>query len=152
MSTPYERVIDALAAHVQVRDQGSSARAQCPAHESRGLTLAVRAGATDDGRDRATVTCFAGCETIDILEVIGLTLGDLYEPKTGPREYVPLKITRPTFDLGKAGTWDLAELGNHLADRSAQHELATTLGPGLIAISDVDMLAQTYLGGNDVRD
>lgn len=149
MTTPYERVIDALAAHVQVRDQGSSARAQCPSHDSRGLTLAVRAGTTDDGREKVTVTCFAGCETTDILTVIGLTLGDMYEPKTGPREYTPMKITRPTFDLGKAGTWDLETLGNHLADRSAQAELTRTLGPDLLAISDPDALAALYLGGSN---
>jgi hypothetical protein len=151
MTTPYERVIDALAAHVQVRDQGSNARAQCPAHESRGLTLAVRAGTTDDGRDKATVTCFASCETTDILAVIGLTLGDLYEPKTGPREYVPLKITRPTHDLGKAGVWDREELANHMANRSAAEELKRTVGPVLLALSDPSMLAQIYLGGTDER-
>lgn len=147
--TPYERVIDALAAHVQVRDQGSSARTQCPAHESRGLSLAVRAGTTDDGRDKATVTCFASCETTDILAVIGLTIGDLYEPKTGPREYVPLKITRPTFDLGKAGVWDREEVADYMADRSAQAELTRTLGPELLAISDPDALASLYLGGSN---
>lgn len=153
MTTPYEKVIDALAAHVQVRDQGSTARAQCPVHGSRGLSLAVRPGTTDDGRAKATVTCFAGCETTGILDVIGLTLGDLYEPKTGPREYVPLR--RPTFDLGKAGVWDLEELANHLADRSAQAAettMKTTLGPDLLAISDADTLASIYLGGTDDRD
>lgn len=148
MTTPYEKVIDALAAHgVQVRDQGTTARAQCPSHGSKGLTLAVRAGTTDDGREKAIVTCFAGCETTDILDVIGLTLGDLYEPKTGPREYVPLKITRPTFALGAAGTWDLEELGNHMANRSAAEELKRTLGPDLLAISDTAVLERTYLGG-----
>lgn len=150
MTTPYDRLVDALAARVQVRDMGSNARAQCPAHESRGLTLAVRSGTTDDGRQKATVTCFAGCETTDILDVIGLTLGDLYEPKSGPREYIPLR--RPQYDLGKAGTHDLETLANHLADRSAQAELTATLGPDLLAISDVDMLAGLYLGGTRDSD
>lgn len=155
MTSPYERLIDALAAHVQVRDMGTNARAQCPSHGSRGLTLAIRAGTTDDGRAKATLTCFGGCEADDVLTVIGLTIADLYEPRTGEREYVPLKVTRPTFDLGKAGTWDLEELGNHLADRSAQAAMTTmtaTLGPDLIAITDVDQLAAIYAGGTDDRD
>ena len=145
MSTPYERVIDALAAHVQVRDQGTTARAQCPAHGSRGLTIAVRAGTTDDGRDKATVTCFGGCETADILTAIGMQVRELYEPKAGPREYVPMK--RPTFDLGKAGVWDRAELADHLAARCEQQELIDTLGPDLIATCDPSVMAGLYLGG-----
>lgn len=144
--SPGEKIIDALAAHgAQVRATGAGARAQCPGHGSRGFSLAVRPGTTDDGREKATVTCFAGCETTDVLAAIGLTLGDLYEPKTGPREYVPMR--RPTYDLGKAGVWDREHLANHLADRAAQQELIDTLGPDLVAACDPSAMAALYLGG-----
>lgn len=137
----YDRVLDALEDHVKVWRRGDQARAQCPVHGSRGLTLSVR---RLDGR--AMIHCFAACEDVAILDAIGLRVGDLFdEPKGKVEEYVPLK--RPTFDLGAAGVWDREVLANHMAHRSAQAELVDTLGPDLLAIADVDAMASLYLGG-----
>ncbi len=52
-------------------------RARCPAHGSRGGTLAVRAG-----RDGVVLlTCHAGCEVLTIVAAVGLEMRDLW-----PRE------------------------------------------------------------------
>jgi len=58
------------------RPAGSGWRAPCPAHGSKGATLAVR-----DGRSgRALVYCFAGCKPDAVLQAVGLGLRDLMPP------------------------------------------------------------------------
>jgi hypothetical protein len=57
-----------------VTGSGPTWRARCPAHGSRGATLAVRE--VDDGR--VLLHCFAGCEPAEVLGAIGLGLGDLF--------------------------------------------------------------------------
>lgn len=51
---------------------GRKWRARCPAHKSRGLTLAIY----DDG-DKVGVYCHAGCRQDDVLAAVGLTWKDL---------------------------------------------------------------------------
>lgn len=46
-------------------------RARCPAHRSKGLTLAIYAGP-----ERVSITCHAGCNSDDILATLGLTWKD----------------------------------------------------------------------------
>lgn len=53
--------------------------ARCPAHEDHKQSLSVGSG--DD--ERLLVTCFAGCDTESICESLGITLGDLFQPKSG---------------------------------------------------------------------
>ena len=62
-----------------VKQNGSSWVARCPAHEDRSPSLSVSEG--DDGR--VLLRCFAGCETTDIVEALGLELRDLM-PDDGP--------------------------------------------------------------------
>lgn len=50
----------------------------CPAHDDKSPSLAIRA--LDDGR--ILLHCFAGCETHDVLEKLGLTFDALF-PKNG---------------------------------------------------------------------
>lgn len=51
-------------------------RARCPVHRSKGLTLAIYAG-----RERALITCHAGCSTEDVLATLRLTWKDtIYRP------------------------------------------------------------------------
>lgn len=49
-------------------------QARCPAHEDRSPSLSIREA--DDGR--VLIHCHAGCEPADIVESVGLTLGDLF--------------------------------------------------------------------------
>jgi hypothetical protein len=48
--------------------------AKCPAHEDRSASLSVRE--LDDGR--ILLNDFGGCETADVLAVVGLRLSDLF--------------------------------------------------------------------------
>ena len=76
----YDTILAALdQAGVKVQAGSTTARAQCPVHQSRGLTLSVRCC-----DDRAMVHCFAGCETPEVLEAIGLALRDLYDEPGRP--------------------------------------------------------------------
>ncbi len=73
--TAFDRLIVALVAVVKVsHNRDGSARAQCPAHDSRGLSLLV--SRRDDG---AGLHCFGGCEPVDVLAAVGLALRDLYD-------------------------------------------------------------------------
>jgi hypothetical protein len=58
-----------------VRQTGPTTwRARCPAHNSKGLTLAI--SELDDGRVLAH--CFAGCEISKVLAAVGLDIGTLF--------------------------------------------------------------------------
>lgn len=48
--------------------------ARCPAHDDRNPSLSIRE--TDDGT--TLVRCWAGCDAIDIVSAVGLTLADLF--------------------------------------------------------------------------
>lgn len=64
--------------------------AKCPAHDDRSPSLAIRY--TDDGK--TLLHCFAGCQPREVVEAIGLGLGDLF-PKNrsysrpSPRPSIP---------------------------------------------------------------
>ena len=47
--------------------------ARCPAHEDRSPSLAIK----DEEDGRVLLHCFAGCETEDVLNAIGLTFSDV---------------------------------------------------------------------------
>jgi len=59
-------------------------RARCPAHGSRGLSLAVA-----DIEGRILLHCFGGCSPEAVLESVGLRFADLYDRPLG--EFSPLK-------------------------------------------------------------
>ena len=46
---------------------------RCPAHEDKNPSLSIR-----DLGDRVLVHCFAGCDTSDVMEAVGLSLSDLF--------------------------------------------------------------------------
>lgn len=72
-------VVDPLLARLSgVRKTGNAAwRAKCPAHDSAGLTLAIKEG--DGGA--VLLHCFAGCGVKSVVESIGMSLSDLFPPK-----------------------------------------------------------------------
>jgi DNA primase len=51
-------------------------RARCPAHDDYGPSLSVR----ETVAGGVLLFCFAGCETADVVEAIGLRMADLYAP------------------------------------------------------------------------
>ena len=119
--TAFDRVLDAL--HdlgMKVKGGPSQVRAQCPVHDSAGLTLSVRRG-----DDKAMVHCFAGCEYDDLLDALGLARRDLFDGEL-PKDYVP----RPRRVLSP---WDIVTDGpgwDHLLDRIAR-EHALEADPGI---------------------
>ena len=77
-----------------VRSNGRGWKARCPAHDDREASLSIHEG--DDGR--ILLKCFAGCETIDIVDALGLAVADLFperlEPTNGhrPSKRIPYAI------------------------------------------------------------
>lgn len=111
----YDSITDALrAAGMKVTESPNGARSQCPAHGSRGLTLAVRENPRNpDGP--LHVTCFAGCETEDVLTALSLGFRDLYEG-TGHRG------TSAPRERRKPSAWDTLGDPEHFASRCLQQE------------------------------
>lgn len=74
--TAMERITDRLAdLGLKVRPgSGGNLSAQCPAHDDRNPSLSLR-----QIEGMALVKCFAGCETLDVMAALGLTLADLYD-------------------------------------------------------------------------
>src|SRR6266540_3163558 len=75
--TPLERIRSALEAHDSRRHSANGW--QCPAHQDRRASLSVTEG--QDGR--ALLHCHAGCAPDQVVGALGLTLQDLFPPRTG---------------------------------------------------------------------
>jgi hypothetical protein len=57
-----------------VRASGAGWTARCPAHNDHDPSLSIASG--DGGR--VLIHCFAGCDTLTILEAVGLSMSDLF--------------------------------------------------------------------------
>src|SRR5215211_925214 len=68
-----------------VRPNGAGFTARCPAHEDRENSLSINEG--DDGR--ALVKCFTGCDVERIVGTLGLTMRDLFQPRTSDKRATP---------------------------------------------------------------
>jgi hypothetical protein len=87
----YDLVTDALrTVGMRMTDTSAGARSQCPAHGSRGYSLAVRPNPKTPAGP-LQLTCFAGCETEEVLTSVGLTLRDLYDDTTA-RSWTPPRV------------------------------------------------------------
>ncbi len=75
-ATPYEALCSAIRSEgYKVREsRNHSASSQCPGHGSWGYSLSIRE--TDDGT--VLLHCFAGCNALDVLDVLGMTARDLF--------------------------------------------------------------------------
>jgi len=67
----------------KVKGRNGSWTACCPAHADKGPSLAIREN--DDGR--VLVHCFAGCETLSVLQALGMSMTDLFPSDSKRREY-----------------------------------------------------------------
>jgi hypothetical protein len=72
--------IDKLLPHLDRvrRVREGSWSACCPHHDDRGPSLSVRE--LDDGR--LLLHCFAGCDVEEVVNAVGLTLEDLFPPRS----------------------------------------------------------------------
>jgi len=72
----YQRILEALERH---GSDGNGRQFRCSAHEDRVASLTVT-----DATDRVLLHCHAGCDTIDVLDALGLDWPALFdEPTTG---------------------------------------------------------------------
>jgi 5S rRNA maturation endonuclease (ribonuclease M5) len=76
-ATAYERLLDALDGRL-VRSNQVKASARCPAHDDTNPSLAITAI-----EGQALIYCHAGCETVDVLAALDLTMADLYDTRRG---------------------------------------------------------------------
>jgi hypothetical protein len=90
--TPVERMLEML---TKVKGGNGRWTACCPAHNDRGPSLAIRE--LEDGR--VLLHCFAGCETLHVVQALGMDMTDLFPPDSKRREY-PVegkKSVKPAF-------------------------------------------------------
>jgi hypothetical protein len=78
--TPVELMLSRLQ---KVRGKNGSWTARCPAHNDDAPSLAIREA--DDGR--ILLHCFAGCETLNVVQALGMDLSDLMPPDEKRRDY-----------------------------------------------------------------
>lgn len=78
--TPVEKMLGML---TKVKGRNGSWTACCPAHNDKGPSLAIREA--DDGR--VLIHCFAGCETLSVVQALGMDMTDLFPPDNKRREY-----------------------------------------------------------------
>jgi hypothetical protein len=77
--TAFERIVDALQQHGRrVTVRGTTATAQCPAHDDSTPSLSLRGIET-----QALMHCHGGCATVDVLAALDLVLADLYDDRRG---------------------------------------------------------------------
>ena len=81
----HDRILDLLESRGRVRSQAGYHMAQCPAHDDNQASLSVKQGT--DGR--VLLNCHAGCDTAAVVDALGLTMADLFDPDERPD-------TRPT--------------------------------------------------------
>lgn len=85
--------------------------ARCPAHDDRAPSLSVGLGA----EDRVLLTCFAGCDTDQIVAAIGVTVADLFEGSRNgngstPPAKRPKREPEPLPSEEQLGEWQRALL------------------------------------------
>jgi 5S rRNA maturation endonuclease (ribonuclease M5) len=76
MTTAFDRVLDLLEG---VKRRGNKATARCPAHGDRNASLSLK----NSENGSVLMYCHAGCENVDVMAAIGMTLGDLYDNREG---------------------------------------------------------------------
>lgn len=83
VETAFERLIRRLTEHTGAtpRGRGRQRSALCPAHDDHKPSLSIT-----EGNDRVLVKCQAGCDTDDILNVLGMVRADLFNHARPPRE------------------------------------------------------------------
>ena len=76
----------------------------CPAHDDRSPSLAI----TKCSDGRVLIHCFAGCESLDVLDAIGLRFTDIMPERLPEHRYKPQK---PAFDARQV----LAAVGHEIS-------------------------------------
>ena len=67
----------------KVKGRNGSWTARCPAHDDKGPSLSIRE--VEDGR--VLLHCFAGCDVNNIVQSVGMDIGDLFPPDEKRKGY-----------------------------------------------------------------
>jgi len=102
----------------------------CPAHDDKTPSLALSELA--DGR--ILIKCFAGCETLEVLQAVGLEMGSLF----------------PDGGLGDFKGWQQLEDQRDSAKAKKQND-ALTLDRTVLAIAESDRRAGMRLSAKDLE-
>lgn len=121
---------------------GGRYEAPCPAHDYKEPSLGITEG--DDGR--VLLNCLAGCETEDVIAVIGLTMQDLFPARSseGPRR--PSRV------------WEIKDRegvlkGRHLRfDKGEDKECLWTRPNGQWGLSGTPLSGMPLYGSEEVPD
>jgi hypothetical protein len=128
--------LDLLLSHFEdVRKSGKEYMCKCPAHEDKTASLTV----TEKDTDHIYLHCFAGCETIDILQSVGLDWDALF-PDSKKRSRKPQISVREAALLLQYHGWVVFHYANMIAmgedpDRDA-------LAKAVFKISEVNNLLE----------
>ncbi len=112
MTAPYDLVLGAIEGHGHLVRRGGprggaarTARAQCPAHISSGLTLAL----AETAEGTVLLHCHAGCQVEQVLVAVGLLPADLYPSGSAAQRRSAGVAGIGTTWRGLAGAADLLE-------------------------------------------
>lgn len=136
-----ERLLDAARDKgLVVQELEGRAMVQCPAHNDGRPSLSVR-----PIEGSVLVYCMAGCPTADVVEALGLTMGDLFDDSSGfAYEYPGGRVVRRTPDKKFIQSGNRADTSLYHADRI---ESAHTV---FVVEGEKDVLAIESVGGQAV--
>ncbi len=142
MSAAYQRILDALRVRgSSVQINGSTVKAQCPAHDDRNPSLSIT-----DTESRVLVHCHAGCDTAAVLVALDLTLRDLYDQPRG--DTLATYIYPGGRRVHRKADKSFPQSGNTKTDRSLFH--ADRIGDArvvFVAEGEEDVFAIESAGG-----
>jgi hypothetical protein len=140
-SIAYKRVISALneASRNIIERTDGVAVAQCPAHDDGRPSLSVR---SIDGS--VLLYCMAGCQTMDVVDSLGLVMPDLFDDENGASYVYPggRVVSRSPYK-------EFSQSGNK-ADTSLFHADRINGGVVYVTEGEKDVLAIEAVGGQAV--
>jgi hypothetical protein len=99
--------IDRVLSHFEgVHRSGAGWMARCSHHADRQASLSIKQG--DDGR--VLINCFAGCPNLDVVASAGLSMVDLFPPRS--RERLKARVWKGTITMNPQGRPALVSFGD----------------------------------------
>lgn len=99
MTKPIDRILELLEGVSETGDRQWMAK--CPSHTDDKASLSLRE--TDDGT--ALLNCFADCATTDIVDVLGMTMADLFATRPKGSQYVYTdEVGEPLYRVRRSAT------------------------------------------------
>jgi hypothetical protein len=113
----------------------------CPAHDDKTPSMAIK----EDANGRILIHCFPGCQSIDILEAVGLKFSDLFPEKLSDH-IKPLRKPFPAADVLEALSTE-ALLVHIAADRLSKGEILDSS-----ELARLKLASQRIMAGRDMAN